>query len=372
MDAVPQLSPASAPRVRGVLLGPEVRADGGAAIWTRALVRQFRHKTAVDHLDLHVPHGSICGFVGPNGAGKTTTIRMLMGLLPPSGGQVRVLGLDPRRQSLDLRRRVGYVPDLHHIYPWMDIRQVLRFAAGVFGRRWDVRESNRMIDLLKLPLDRKVKQLSRGEMAKLALVVALGHDPQLLVLDEPTTGLDPLIRDEFLSAILELAAGRQRTVFFSSHILSDVERVADRLIVLDRGRVLAQGTLEELRSRYTKASFVFRAPPPRELIIPGAVRIQKGVREWVAIFPAAAGATLAQVARTIGAQDLMPHHMTVEDVFLELFNQQANGRTHDPAAGPTNGTGDSAPGKGASEAAEHAPAGPPHAPAAPPPTHQER
>jgi ABC-2 type transport system ATP-binding protein len=289
------------------------------AIEIHRLTKTFRKTTAVADISLTVPRGSVVGFLGPNGAGKTSTIKMLMGLLAPTSGGVRVLGLDPRRDALELRNRVGYVPDNHHIYQWMTVPQVFRFAAAAF-RDWDRRECDRLVEFLRLPTARRVKDLSRGETTKLALVVALAHRPGLLILDEPTTGLDPLVRQEFLDAAAAVIRDSGRTVFFSTHILSDVDRIADRLVVMDAGRIIADDTLDSLRSRYTKASFVFPRPPAPDLVIPGALRVYKGLREWVATFRATDDATLRATASAVGASDCMAQPMTVEDVFLELFN----------------------------------------------------
>jgi ABC-2 type transport system ATP-binding protein len=233
------------------------------------------------------------------------------------------------RQGLELRQRIGYVPDVHHIYKWMKIGQVFRFVSGIY-RNWSVEECQRITDILKLPLDRKVKDLSRGEMAKLALTVALSHRPELLILDEPTTGLDPLVREEFLEAILHLLPAEGRTVLFSTHILSDVDRVADRVVVMGEGKVLVQGELEALRSRYTKVSFLFREPPKAEVVIPGALRVHRGLREWIVVLEAMDEGRVRKLAETVGAADAMLHPMSVEDVFLELFNHNHTG--HAPLA----------------------------------------
>lgn len=291
-------------------------------IGAKGLSKRFGKKVAVDSLSFEVPAGSVCGFLGPNGAGKTTTIRMLMGLIPATSGSLKVLDLEPMRSSFELRQRTGYVPERHRIYQWMTVPQVLRFAGNIYPT-WDWKECERMVGLLGLPTRRKVKELSRGELAKLALTVALAHRPRLLILDEPTTGLDPLVRQEFLDVVLHLARQEGRTVFFSTHILSDVDRVADRIVVIDAGKVLVQGTVEELRSRYTKASFVFARPPAEDLVIPGALRVQRGIREWVAVFDAADARGLAQIRESIGAVDVLTQTMTVEDVFLEAVGNHS-------------------------------------------------
>src|SRR5262245_46689873 len=180
--------------------------DGpGAAILMNGVVKHYRRGrvTAVRHIDLSVPRGSVCGLVGPNGAGKTTTIRMLLGLVRPSAGHLSVLGMDPVTCSFHVRQCVGYVPERHNLYPWMKVTQALSFAAMIYPT-WDRTEAGRLIELLGLPLARRVKEMSRGELAKLALTIALAHRPHLLILDEPTSGLDPIIRRDLLNTIAQL------------------------------------------------------------------------------------------------------------------------------------------------------------------------
>jgi ABC-2 type transport system ATP-binding protein len=312
---------------RLVQAGLPVQPQIDVAIQARDLEMRYRKKIALRRVNFCVPSGCICGFLGPNGAGKTTTIRLLMGLLKPTSGNAIVLGLDPLRDSFQLRHRVGYVPDVSHIYHWMSIDEVFRFAASVY-RNWDSTKCKSITNLLQLPTSRTVKQLSRGELAKLNLVIAMSHRPQLLILDEPTTGVDPLMRGEFLDAVVGIARAEGTTVFFSTHILSDVDRIADRIIVINEGHLIADDTVEALQSRYTKASFIFSSPPRVDNEVPGALRVHCGIREWVAIFDATDPMQLQAIARRLGAEDVLIRAMTVEDIFIELFNHrltQSNG-----------------------------------------------
>lgn len=221
----------------------------GSAVVVEGIGKWFGAKVALHDVNIVVPEGSVCGLVGPNGAGKTTLLKLLLDLLRPTSGRVRVLGLDPARESLVVRQRVGYVPETRHIYPWLSGERLLRVCADLYPT-WDDQACGRINELLKVPLARKVADLSRGELAKLSLLVAMAHGPRLLVLDEPTSGLDPIVRREFLSSIRELLEQRDRTVLFSTHILSDVEQVADRLVMLDRGAVVVSETLASLRERF--------------------------------------------------------------------------------------------------------------------------
>ena len=293
------------------------------ALHVEHLAKRFRKNVAVQDVSFDVPSGSICGLVGPNGAGKTTTIRILLDLLRPDRGKVRVLGLDPKRNAFKILSRVGYVPEKHHIYQWMRVEQVLDFASGVYPS-WDWEECKQVNQILDLPTDRQVKELSRGELAKLALILALGHRPELLVLDEPTSGLDPLIRREFLTAIVGLLKDANRTVFFSTHILSDVERVADRVIVMNEGSVAANDTLDGLRSRFRKVSFLFDSPPGEDFEIPGARHVEKGLREWVAVFDADKQDP-SKLANAMPGVDVAVEPMTLEDAFIELVGKKRDG-----------------------------------------------
>lgn len=292
-----------------------------AAIEVHDVVKRYRRKVALNGLRFRVPRGIVCGFLGPNGAGKTTTLRILMGSLPATSGTTRVLGLDPLKRGLELRRRVGYVSDISHIYEWMTVGEVFQFAAGVF-RNWDPGECRRAAEMLSMPTARTVKQLSKGELAKLNLIVALSHRPEMLIMDEPTSGLDPLARNDFLTAVMSLARDEGTTIFFSTHILSDIERIADHLVVMKDGKAVADDSVDALRSRYTKASFLFGAPPAADLVVPGALRVRKGIREWVATFETIAPAQLHDIATRIGAADVLTQPMTVEDVFVELFDMR--------------------------------------------------
>lgn len=281
------------------------------------LTKQYKTLTALNELSLTIPAGGVCGLLGVNGAGKTTTIKMLMGLTPPTRGRAEVLGFDPATQPIEVKQRLGYVPETHHIYSWMTGAQVLRFTSGVY-RHWDQAESDRVTRLLKVPLGRKVKEMSRGELAKLALTIALSHNPRLLILDEPTSGLDPMIRQEFLEAIRSLIVTGERTVIFSTHILSDAEAVADRILVLDGGRLRADGTPAQIRARCTKAAFTFDAPPPESAKVAGAIRVDRAASEWTVLLPPTAPAELDDLVRSVGATGCRTLPVTLDDAFFSI------------------------------------------------------
>jgi len=241
------------------MIQAQVRA--GAAIQVEGLIKRYGKQTAVDGLSLTVPEGSIFGLLGENGAGKTTTIQMLLGLVRPESGRIEVLGLDPVRRGLDVRRRTGYVPEAPVLYDWMTVAEIGWFAAGFHldsqgttsGYQYLYNELMRGFDL---PPNKKIKALSKGMRAKVSLSLALASDPSLLVLDEPTSGLDILVRRDFLESMVDLA-GAGRTVVLSSHQLGEVERVASHVALLHSGKLILAEPLDELKSRTFLLSLTF-------------------------------------------------------------------------------------------------------------------
>lgn len=295
--------------------GPAVVVDGVA--------KRYGKVHAVERFDLVLERGAVCGLVGPNGAGKTTTIGMLLGLVRPTTGRLRVLGLDPTVDSFRLRHHIGYVPERHFIYDWMKGSQVLALTASVYPT-WDRREAKRIVELLGLPTSRQVKQMSKGELAKLALVIALSHAAELIILDEPTSGLDPVVRRELLRALTDILRTRgDCTVLMSSHILSDIERIADRAVIMNGGRIVADDTIDALRARYVRASLLFTTPPAEALVVPGAIRVERSVREVVATFPAMPEQRVREIAHDLGATDCMIQPTSLDDVFVELVAPSA-------------------------------------------------
>jgi ABC-2 type transport system ATP-binding protein len=213
----------------------------------QALTKRYGPRRGVDSLSLAIPEGSLFGFLGPNGAGKTTAIRVLMGLLRPTSGSASIFGLDCWRDGARIKADVGYVPGDLRLYPWLTGLAALRLFGRVRGRDL-VGEGRAMAEEIDLDLGVVVRKMSRGTRQKLGLVLAMAHRPRVLILDEPTSGLDPLIQDR-LRARLKRMAGGGCTVFFSSHTLGEVDELCDRVAILREGRLVAEGTLAELRSK---------------------------------------------------------------------------------------------------------------------------
>jgi ABC-2 type transport system ATP-binding protein len=228
---------------------------------THGLSRSFGRVKAVDSLELELRRGEVYGFLGRNGAGKTTTLRMLMGVLRPDAGEVELLGRRARRVDLAQKRELGYVSQEQTFYPWMTAAQLGRFV-GDFYPTWDAAEFSRLLTLLDVPADRRAAQLSGGTRMKLGLALALAHRPALLLLDEPTAGLDPVARREFLDIVAHRVQQTGQTVLFSSHLLSEVEQVAHRVGILHDGRLRYQGTLAALRESVRRVTLPPDVPLP--------------------------------------------------------------------------------------------------------------
>jgi ABC-type multidrug transport system ATPase subunit len=213
---------------------------------------------SIEHLDLHVPAGSIYGFLGPNGSGKTTTIRLVLGLLRPLSGRITVLG-DPMPDAAPrVLARVGYVPEQPHLDPTLTVRELLRFQSA-FYRDWDAARAAQLLEQFRLDPAQPFGRLSKGQKAKLMILVALAQRGELLVLDEPTDGLDPVVRRDILAALLEYVSQREATVFISSHLVHELERICDWVAVMDDGHLVTEVPMEKLKNG-TKRLRVSRAP----------------------------------------------------------------------------------------------------------------
>jgi len=252
-EPVPSASEIPLPEERGIVLR------------TRGVRKRFGRTVALDGIDLSVHEGEIYGFLGRNGAGKTTTIRALMGIVTPDAGEIELLGRSVRRVDVKTKQRIGYVSQEPHCYPWMTTRMLGRFVGG-FYPTWDNAEFERLLQVLDLPPNRRFSQLSGGMQMKLSLALALAHRPGLLILDEPTAGLDPVARREFLDLIASQARNHGRTTFFSTHLIDEVQRVADRVGIIDRGRMRYEGGVAELRAEVRRVSWIepidATQPPP--------------------------------------------------------------------------------------------------------------
>jgi ABC-2 type transport system ATP-binding protein len=226
-------------------------------IETNQLCKSFKGKPALRGLDLQVPAGSIFGFLGRNGAGKTTTIKTLMGLLHADSGSAQVFGspVADADRSVEIRRRIGFVTEDKELYPYMTVEQIVRFTRPFFPT-WRDDLAQRYLEIFELPLKRKIPDLSKGMRSKLMLLLAISHQAELLVLDEPTDGLDPAATEDVLRELVAIAAASGTTIFFSSHQLVEVERIADHIGIIHRGKLVATGSLDDMKAQYQRLNVV--------------------------------------------------------------------------------------------------------------------
>ena len=288
------------------------------AIETVDLTKRYDRVEALRGLNLQVPTGSIFGFLGRNGAGKTTTAKVLLGMARPSSGEARVFGLraDDPATSVDIRARTGFVNDEKDLFDYMTVDEMIRFTAPFFPR-WRNDLEQRYIQRFELPRERMVKALSRGMRTKLALLLALCRGADLLILDEPTSGLDPAMTEEVLQALVTHVSREHATVFFSSHQIAEVEQIADHVAIIDRGRVVVSGALDDLREQYRRIQLVFDGEAPSASFhAPGVVRIRRNGRVLTVLASRGADA-LIQEARQLNplSVDVMP--IPLKDLFLE-------------------------------------------------------
>jgi len=218
------------------------------SIEVSGLCKSFGGQRAVDDLSFSLPRGGITGFLGPNGAGKSTTLRMVTGYLAPDAGEVRVSGFSVRSQPLEVKRRIGYLPELNPLYPDMYVREYLGFVAELHGLRHARARVEEAVEAtgLRPEVRKPIQHLSKGYRQRVGLAAALVHDPEVLILDEPTSGFDPNQIADIRDLVRRL--GRDRTILFSSHILQEVEALCERVVIIHRGRIVADSPLSELRS----------------------------------------------------------------------------------------------------------------------------
>jgi ABC-2 type transport system ATP-binding protein len=304
------------------------------AITLTDVVKQFGQTTALAGVNLAVPAGSIFGFLGPNGSGKTTTLRILTGLARPTSGTASVLGVRMPDGTADLRRSIGFLPDVPAFYPWMTAREFMRFAGRLFGMASAEIEdrTTSLLDMAGLSAVRtRIGGFSRGMKQRLGIAQALINAPSLLLLDEPTSALDPMGRRDVLEMISALRG--RTTVFFSTHILADVERVCDTVAILDRGRVVAGGPIADLKQRYDSSRIAIQADSGIEPLAdalatsPWLSRLERApgsLRLTVTDLDAARSDILGVLSRSSAPlRRFEVEEASLEDVFVELLSRPA-------------------------------------------------
>ena len=242
------------------------------------LTRQYKRVTALDDVTLEIPKGAVFGLVGSNGAGKTTLIKHLMGMLRPQQGTVEVFGLDPIADPEKALVRMGYLSEDRDLPGWMRVHELMRYLRA-FYPNWDPEYAESLREQFQLDPHAKMKTLSRGQLAQAGLLGALAHRPDLLVLDEPSSGLDPIVRRDILSAIIRTVADEGRTVLFSSHLLEEVDRVADHMAMIYKGKLLLNAPMETIKAEHTRFTATFDTPPDKATL-DGVLSMEEFNGEW--------------------------------------------------------------------------------------------
>ena len=290
------------------------------AIETDGLTKRFKNTTAVRDLSLRIPRGSAFGFIGPNGAGKTTTIKMLMGMLPTTSGEARVLGADVFAEPVEIKQRVGYVPEMHFIHRWMRVREAVAFCRSLYWT-WNDRLCADYLRLFELDPEKKIRHLSKGMVAKLALLLAIAHEPEVLILDEPMAGLDPVAREEFLDGVLRTVTDHERTILFSSHTLSDVQRLADTIGIIHEGQLLVHCGVDALLASTKRIRAVLKDGQAPKTAPENTIWQRVQEREWLVTVTDFSTDTVRRV-REANPVD----HVEVLDISLEeIFKDYVRG-----------------------------------------------
>lgn len=284
-------------------------------IEVEGLVKYFDGRCILDGVDLKVPRGCIYGLLGRNGSGKTTMIRILLGLEPPTRGRTFVLGQDSMKLSAKTHGRIGYVAEGHHLIQSYKVQRLIDLCKGL-SLQWNEDFFGHLMEIFRLPMNRKVKELSAGMRAQLNLALAMAIDPDLLILDDPTLGLDTVARRQFLELAIDVIQRQGRTILFSSHILSDVERIADRIGVLVAGKLVVDCALEELKNRVRKLRVIFPERAPQDLYITEIVNQRAEGREMV-LTVANWNQQKKAILDTFGPESCTEMPMTLEDIFIE-------------------------------------------------------
>lgn len=295
--------------------------ESSVAIQLAGLTKQFGCTTAVQDLSLSVPCGSTFGLIGPNGAGKTTTLKMLMGVLQPTAGRAMVFGRDVLAEPLVVKQRVGYVPDQHNIDGWMRVEEAVGFCSS-FYTSWNDQVCQEMLKRFELDSQKKVKHLSRGMLVKLSLALAVSHEPDVLLLDEPIAGLDPLAREEFLDGVLRTVCERAQTVIFSTHSLDDVQRLADTVGILYEGRLLVHRNVEELLATTKRIRATLTNGHPPDQVPDNIVWERVNGREWLFTVSEFSQETVQRLR----AQDGVDHVEVIDLGLEDLFKDYIKGR----------------------------------------------
>ena len=303
------------------ILEADVPVQREPVIQARGLTRYFGRRCAVDTVSFKVPRGSVFAFIGRNGAGKTTTIRMILGLLEPTRGSSMILGYESMALPPEARARIGYMAEGHPVYGWMRVDKYASFQKGFYSH-WNQEIFASVIDYFAIDPRTRAGHLSHGQRAGLHLAMTLAIEPEVLMLDDPATGLDPSARRSLLEAMIYFTRSRERTIFFSTHLLDDVERVADHVAVLDYSVLRACASADTFRERVHRLVARFRSEPPHKLPkIPGLLRVTRSERELSLIIANLNGRTERDLEE-LGAESVDEQPISLEDALIAHVGRQ--------------------------------------------------
>lgn len=285
-----------------------------AVVTITDLSRRFGSKTVLDNVSLYVPRGSVFGLVGENGAGKTTLIKHVLGLLRAESGSVRVFGLDPVADPIGVLGNTGYLSEQPDLPGWMRVDEFMRYTQA-FYPNWDPAYAAQLRVQFGLNPAQRLKTLSKGQMAKAGLLAAQAHRPQLLLLDEPSSGLDPIVRRDILEAVIRTVAEEGRTVFFSSHLLEEIERVSDQIAMVHQGKIVLCGSLDEIKAQHRRFILNFDTVQSKPPVIVGALSVTGTGKEW-AVMCNGGRVELPAVAASLGARIVGERVPSLNEIFV--------------------------------------------------------
>ena len=287
---------------------------GKTVVEIDGVTRRFGSVTAMDDVVLSVPPGAVFGLVGVNGAGKTTLLKHVLGLLKARTGRVSVFGMDPVADPVGVLSKIGYLSEDNDLPGWMRIDELIRYT-GAFYPNWDNTYAERLRQSFELDPTARIKHLSKGQRARAGLLIALAFRPELLVLDEPSSGLDPIVRRDILGAIIRTISEEGRTVLFSSHLLAEVERVSDHVAMMDKGRIVISKRMHELKETFRRLTVRFDDPRVDPPALAGAMGWQGAGQEWTTVCDGQLDAFRGAVEEA-GARIVEEKGASLDEIFL--------------------------------------------------------
>jgi ABC-2 type transport system ATP-binding protein len=287
----------------------------------QGVTRAFGALKALDNIDFTVQPGCVHGLVGANGAGKTTLIKHILGLLRAKSGSVRVFGLDPVRNPVEVLVRIGYLSEERDLPEWMRIHELMRYTQA-YHPKWDMDYADALIKTFELDPRHKIKTLSRGQRAQTGLIAAVAHRPDLLLLDEPSSGLDAIVRKDILKEVVRAVADEGRTALFSSHLLDEVERMSDVVTMIHKGRIVLHGGLDDIKEAHQQLNIYFRDAPASRPEIPGVLSLDGFGSDYQAVCNGELEQAKAALAG-LGGEIVAARNASLEDIFIARVGRGA-------------------------------------------------